>query len=863
MEVPPTTSLQQSTLSGIAWQADPDNGLDGFTPGNPMSFRYFARRDSVATINEASHITLAGDGNFGTQPFTVVEVTSSTETIYPTRITTLTDLSVVEDSGPNEFSISFNNYFIHPFDPLEFVSISVDSSAVIGTTGGSGTTLTVTPHQDWFGTTDLIIGAFDGYFYAYDTIAVTVSSVNDAPVVASIPDSVINEDESLTLDLDRYTIDVDTDSTEITYTAQVISGVDSNAVITINDSTHIMSVAAVPDSAGTFLIEVTAMDDSSAVGIDTFQVVVMPVNDAPILVSPIPDKRIYRSTGIHTLVNDLTSVFIDKENDLLYFNVSSSSDSVTTVIQNTMLSVNLLAENGIVEELIVTSSDGQLTATDTFNLSFVQWAISISADNDSVENNNNFIGVAAPATVGHDPDFEQPVDDENELSVYFEHSDWLPDSSAYFDQDIRSLIALDDTSHVWTFDVISAAAADVSLNFNFFDYPGFPAKVVDLETGEEQSLDEDTEILFTAQAAESRSFQVYVGDVVHPVAVTDLAIDSALSRSMILQWSAPGDDGLVGTAVSYEMRYSLESITSDNFTNAILVTDSVPLPDSSGQLQTVEIAGLEPQTEYYFALKTTDDAGNQSLISNIISQTTLPVPLTDLNAYWGKFHNDLLNNGYTDQDGAALDTLLWYYETSGEINSPPVIDDYGEIYFGSEDGSVYALKLDGTLKWSYDTGDGVTAAPLVSTLNRLYVGSKNGKFYCFNRTTGDTIWTYQANDQIYSSATIDNSGRLFFADLDGQVYCLDSEFGTLRWQATVGNRIYSTPAFSPDGSILYVGGFDKYVYALDAASGAVQWNYLTNGYILSSMAVDGDGVIYASSSDMKLYALNPDGTLKN
>jgi len=855
--------LDKGDYNGNAWQADPDNSLNGFTPGNPLSFRYFARRDNVATIYEASHIALTGDGNFGTQPFSVVEVTSSsTESIYPTRITTLSDLAVVEDSGPNDFSISFNNYFIHPFDPLEFVPISIDSSAVIGTTNGTSTTLTITPQQDWFGTTNLIIGAFDGYFYAYDTIAVTISPVNDAPVVASIPDSVLNEDESFTFDLDRYTIDVDNDSSEITYTSQVLSGIESNAVITINDSTHIMSVAATPDSAGTFLIEVTAMDDSSAVGSDTFQVVILPINDAPFIVSPIPDKRIYRSTGIHMLVNDLTSVFIDKENDQLFFNVSAGSDSVTTIIQGTRLSVNLLADIGSVEEIIVTSTDGQLTTADTFNLAFVQWAVRISAANDSAENNNNFIGVAAQATVGHDPDFEQLVDDENELSVYFEHSDWLPDSSAYFDQDIRSLIALDDTSHAWTFDVISAAAADVSLNFSFYDYPGFPAKVVDLETGEEQPLNQDTEILFTAQAAESRSFQVYVGDVVSPAAVTDLAVDSALSKSMILQWSAPGDNGLAGMAVSYEIRYSLESITSENFTNAILVTDSVLLPDSSGQLQSMGIVNLEPQTEYYFAIKTTDDAGNQSLISNIINQSTLPVPLTDLNAYWGKFHNNLLNSGYTSYDGASLDTLLWYYETNGEINSPPVIDDRGEIYFGSEDGSVYALKVDGTLKWSYDTGGGVTAAPLASTLDRLYVGSKNSIFYCLNRSTGDTIWTYQANDQIYSSATIDSSGRLFFADLDGQVYCLDSEFGTLHWQTTVGNRIYSTPAFSPNGSIIYVGGFDKNVYALDAATGSVLWNYATSGYILSSMAVDEDGVIYISSSDRKLYALNPDGSLK-
>jgi hypothetical protein len=92
----------------IAWQADPDNSLNGFTPGNPLSFA-ICPRDNVATVYEASHITLTGDGNFGAQPFSVVEVTSSTESIYPTRISALSDLSVVEDSGPNEFSISFNN----------------------------------------------------------------------------------------------------------------------------------------------------------------------------------------------------------------------------------------------------------------------------------------------------------------------------------------------------------------------------------------------------------------------------------------------------------------------------------------------------------------------------------------------------------------------------------------------------------------------------------------------------------------------------------------------------------------------------------------------------------------------------------
>ena len=844
------------SLSGIAWEADTDKGQAGFTPGNPFSFRYFARRSGVATVYQGSHVAVQGDGNFGTGSYSVVQVSSTAESIFPSRMSTMSDRTVVEDSGPNNFTVGFNSYFIHPYDPLEFVPISIDSSAVIGV-ASSSTILTVTPQQDWFGTTDLIIGATDGYFFSYDTITITGLPINDHPVVSGIPDSTINEDESFVFDLDQYTIDVDNDSSEITYSAQVVSGDSENALFSINDSTHTMSVSAVPDSSGSFSILVTAVDDSSAVGSDTFHVDVVPVNDAPTIVFPILDKQVYRSTGLHTLVNNLNSVFIDKEGDILDFEIITDSDSITTVIQNNRLSVNLLADHGGVEEIIVTCTDGELTTADTFNLSFVKWAVRIAATSDDATNADNFIGVAGPATDGYDPEYERPVGVEEEsLSVYFSQ----PEGN--FDQDIRPIIALSDTSHPWEFNVVSPVVRDVSLGFQFLDYPSIPARIFDVETGESQQLTQSTELQFTTSAGSPRAFQIKVGDVVPPSPVQDLAVDSSLSRSMVLKWTAPGDDGASGLAVSYDIRYSYTPINTENFSSAIGAGENTPLPVSGGGGQTMAISGLEPATEYYFALRTIDDAGNISSLSNFLSSSTLPVPLTDLESYWGKFHNSYSNSGYSDQGGASLDSLLWSFETGGWVNSSPTVDDRGDIYFGSEDGSVYAVNLDGSLKWSYDTGGGVVTAPLVSTMDRLYVGSKSNVFYCFNRTNGDTIWTYTADDQIYSSAVIDSSGRLFFGDLGGTMYCLDSEFGTAYWEKAAGNRIYSSPALSPNGNSVYIGGFDKKVYSLDGETGDILWNYETGGYILSSLAVDDEGVVYASSSDKKLYAINPDGTEK-
>ena len=507
--------------------------------------------------------------------------------------------------------------------------------------------LTYKPAANAFGSMAVDVSLSDGADTANDSFTIEITAVNDAPVVSGIPDSTINEDESFVFDLDQYTVDVDNDSSEITYTAQVISGTASNAALAIDDSTHTMSVAAVEDSSGSFTIRVTAMDDSSAVGSDTFQVVVVPVNDAPVIVSPIPDKRIYRNTGLHTLVNSLHNVFVDKEGDLINFEVITESDSFTTVIQNNRLSANLLADQGSVEDVIVTCTDGQLTTADTFKLSFVQWAVRVTATTDSAANIDNFIGVAGPATDGYDPDYEQPAGAEGDLSVYFDRPEWLPDSSASFDQDIQPIMDLADTSHSWEFNVVSSAAEDVTLGFQFYDYPNIPARVLDLESSIPQPLVPATELQYTASPGTPRAFRIQVGDVVAPAAVQDLAVDSSLSRSMILQWTSPGDDGVEGTAVSYDIRYSLMAITSENFSSAMEVTENVPLPAAGGQLQTVAVPDLAPATEYFFALRATDDAGNVSSVSNMIPHTTLPVPLTDLDAYWGKFHNDLLNQKET------------------------------------------------------------------------------------------------------------------------------------------------------------------------------------------------------------------------
>lgn len=87
--------------------------------------------------------------------------------------------------------------------------------------------------------------------------------------------------------------------------------------------------------------------------------------------------------------------------------------------------------------------------------------------------------------------------------------------------------------------------------------------------------------------------------------------------SLRLEWTAPGDDGNVGTAASYEVRMSPSPISAGNWGSASVVAGP-PQPQSAGSRQGVWVRGLTRGTTYYFAIKTTDDAGNVAPISNVV-----------------------------------------------------------------------------------------------------------------------------------------------------------------------------------------------------------------------------------------------------
>ena len=110
------------------------------------------------------------------------------------------------------------------------------------------------------------------------------------------------------------------------------------------------------------------------------------------------------------------------------------------------------------------------------------------------------------------------------------------------------------------------------------------------------------------------------------------------SSSITLVWTAPGDDGAVGRATRYDLRYSQNAISGTDTTtwwnSAIVVNMSTKVPSSAGALDSMAIAGVTMGVRYYAILRAADEVPNWSRFSNvasfILTDLTPPRQIVDL-----------------------------------------------------------------------------------------------------------------------------------------------------------------------------------------------------------------------------------------
>jgi outer membrane protein assembly factor BamB len=236
----------------------------------------------------------------------------------------------------------------------------------------------------------------------------------------------------------------------------------------------------------------------------------------------------------------------------------------------------------------------------------------------------------------------------------------------------------------------------------------------------------------------------------------------------------------------------------------------------------------------------------------------------------------------------------WNYDSGSFLLSSPVVEDINndgkkEIIFGTKDGRLISIDIDGKVQWIYDahesksevelmfldaeTSSSINSSPNIADIDNdgkkeIIFGTESGKIHVLDHT-GKPLWTYQSNGPIRGTPFIQkfagNESGIIFGSSDENLYFLNSK-GKLLWQYNAHSSIESCPTLMLGKKPLIIfGSNDGVIHALDL-KGIGQWTYKTNNKIIAQAVCDrlsksSDPVIIIGSTDGKLYCLTEQGVL--
>lgn len=237
---------------------------------------------------------------------------------------------------------------------------------------------------------------------------------------------------------------------------------------------------------------------------------------------------------------------------------------------------------------------------------------------------------------------------------------------------------------------------------------------------------------------------------------------------------------------------------------------------------------------------------------------------------WPTMRHDLHNTGAGTSPAVYAGDRPWSFTTGRGLFITPVIGGDGAIYFGSADGSFYALNHNGRLRWKFTTGNIIDAAAALDGSQRtVTIGSADQNLYQLSTDPvlpsgrRRVLWRYHASLAPVAGQLVDwwegdiaygPDGNIYTGNTGGVVYSFTAG-GRLRWTFRAGNSVWTMPAFGADG-LGFWGSVDRSVFAL-SPSGQRVWSTPTLGFVVSSPAIGSDGTVYIGSFDSNLYALDP------
>ncbi len=207
-------------------------------------------------------------------------------------------------------------------------------------------------------------------------------------------------------------------------------------------------------------------------------------------------------------------------------------------------------------------------------------------------------------------------------------------------------------------------------------------------------------------------------------------------------------------------------------------------------------------------------------------------------------------------------------------NSPPLLDDQGNLYVGFSDGLFWCLRAKtGKPVWQVTLGSRTLGSRTLGSMTlgsmtlptsigfrdidgtpsidkeRIYLTTWEGPLVALSRKNGRVLWSYPAGSAV---ALISNGDLLYLSDSNGSLHAIDKKEGKGLWQTKVGEGALTAPVVYRDR--LAVGLSSSTMNFLNATNGKLIARRFARKGISSHPLLDGDRLYYFSNGG-RLYSL--------
>ena len=582
----------------------------------------------------------------------------------------------------------------------------------------NGDQLTITPALNFYGDINISVSVTDGELFDNTSFILTVNPVNDAPTVVNIISDLEVEEDSDNVSIDLSSIFNDVENGQnLSYSVS-----ESINALTASIDNNLLVLSFNQDEFGQGEVVVTASDAVSRLTVSTsFNVRVIPINDAPIL-SSFVNEFIDEDTS---LTFELSATDVDNSDSQLQFQVENGGAEIlidgTTVILTPEL--NYFGS----DDVTVTVTDGELFDTTTFTLTVnpINDAPTLDGLNDGIVNEDNiFILELDGSDVDGDPlTFLTSVNDNASVSI--EDSTLMVNPAQDYNGDIEVTV------------IASDGQASGSGSFILSVIPVNDAPI--LSSFVNEFIDEDTSLTFELSATDvdnsdsQLQFQVENGGAEILIDGTTVILTPELNYF--------GSDDVTVTVTDGEL--------FDTTTFTLTVN---PINDAPTFI-TSSIGTVDENQNFNYDLEINDVDNIASDLNLTIASGPSWLSLSELTLYGTPTYNDvgtstiLLNLS----DGEII-TLGSFVITVNAVNDPPVAVNQSVVLNEDESATIYVYGND-------DDSQGLSFTIIDEPENGMLISQREFATYVYNPNPnfyGTDSFTFRVSDgEFFSEGIVD------------------------------------------------------------------------------------------------------------